>query len=127
MSGEPPSDAPDWWDDVDPADADDATVAQSTRREYFRVNGKGYWVELRDPGWRKREEIVDRHVRITDDGVQLDTAGYYADMLEWMIEDHSLDVGTSTLLASADHAVGDRLQSFAPDPFGTVDEDAEGN
>lgn len=127
MSSNTPDDAPDWWDDVNEATADDLLVDRDTKREYFRYNGSGYWVEYQELSWKQREGFVSDNLRITDTGAELDTEEYYADVLEAMIVDTSLDEGIATLIAGVESGPGDQLKALAPKPFGNLSRGAEGN
>jgi hypothetical protein len=128
MTSEKPDDAPDWWDDVDEGTRQDATVNSEPEREYIRADGKGYWFDVIEPSWKKRNEIISDNINVTESGMDLSIDGYYLDILEYMIEDSNVAAeNIRTFLIGVNAQLGDKLEDLAPDPGESLTEEEEGN
>lgn len=123
-----PDDAPEWWDEVDEGTREDATVSSEPDREYIRHDGKGYWFDLVQPTWKKRNEIISNNLELTQAGMDLSIDGYYIDILEYMIEDSNVAAeNIRTFLVGVNAGLGDKLEDLAPDPGESLAEEQEGN
>lgn len=123
-----PNDAPDWWDEVDEGTRQDATVNTEPEREYIRAGGKGYWFDIVEPSWKKRNEIISNNVNVSESGMDLSIDGYYLDILEFMIEDSNVAAeNIRTFLIGVNAELGDQLEQLAPDPGESIPEEQEGN
>lgn len=128
MTSERPDDAPDWWDEVDEGTRQDATVNSEPEREYIRAGDKGYWFDVIEPSWKKRNEIISNNVNVSESGMDLSIDGYYLDILEYMIEDSSVAAeNIRTFLIGVNAQLGDQLEDLAPDPGESIAEEQEGN
>lgn len=123
-----PNDPPEWWDDVDEGTRQDATVSSEPEREYIRAGGKGYWFDVIEPSWKKRNEIISDNINVTESGMDLSIDGYYLDILEYMIDDSNVAAeNIRTFLVGVNAELGDQLENLAPDPGESIAEEQEGN
>lgn len=122
-----PTEKPDNWDELEEGTREDAQVDSEAERHYFEANGKRYWFDLRQPTWKKKNEIVSDSLKIEEGGADLRVDDYYLDMLEYMIEDMSVEGDSVRMfLVGLGPELGTQLQDAAPKPGQGLTEDEEG-
>lgn len=117
-------------EEVEMGGRDDAVIDSSeSERNWYKVDGKVYWFDIKEVSWEKKTDILDDNLQ-TDSRtgeIELDLKGYYRDMMEEVIVDKSVEGGLATFLKGMKPELGDQLQEDVPQPGTVMDEAEEGN
>lgn len=124
-----PTDKPDWWDDLEDGTREDATVnTDETERHYVRANGKRYWFDIKEVTWNKKNEFASNALKIGEDATELHIDQYYLDILQFMIDDMSVEgQSVKMFLIGVEPELGSKLQELAPKPGQALSDQEEGN
>lgn len=100
-----------------------------TEREWFKVDGKVYWFDLKEVSWEKKTTILEDNLTTNSrtGEIDLDLKGFYRDMMETVIDDMSVEGPLGVFLKGMKPELGDKLQDTVPQPGTVMDEADEGN
>lgn len=120
---------PEEYQDLELGTREDALADSSnTERVYIEADDKLYWFDLKEMSWEKQGKLVDKNLSVDDRSgdMDLDLQGYYRDVMEYKIEDMSVDGSVSIFLKGMGPELGGKLSSKMPDPgMGDVEEEEE--
>lgn len=109
---------------------EDALIDENNvEREWFKVDDKVYWFDMKEVSWERKSEILEENLTTdtrTGD-VDLDLKGYYRDMMLEVIVDKSVEGSLPVFLKGMKPELGDQLQEAVPQPGTVMDDDTEGN
>lgn len=116
--------------EVELGSRDDVVIDDSeTEREWFKVDGKLYWFDMKEVSWEKKTTILEDNLNTNSrtGEIDLDLKGFYRDMMETVIVDMSVDGPLGVFLKGMKPELGDKLQDAVPQPGTVMDEADEGN